>query len=567
MPGMAYRLVVVLDGRTQRMPLAQGEQVIGSHAECLVQIAHPSVSRRHATIVVEGETVSVRDLGSRNGTRVRGRRIDTCVLEPGAQIQLGAVRAVLEQLPDDDLEAAVRLAAAAGEEQPPETPPDQSTWRAGVVESFTLERLPALLLRLEDGLTPSAYAQVLGEALFSGLPCEEVTVSSVAAGATAVVFTASRVSSPSASAQAVSFVNTDLEVNVVLPSAQLANVLRPLLGALAALLRVAGRPSPTAARSEQSPPTPPPLPDPPSVVPAVRQIYEVAARVAAGNISVLILGESGTGKEVLARYLHGASAGARGPFLALNCASLPRDLLESELFGIERGVATGVDARPGKFEQADGGTLFLDEIGDMAVETQAKILRVLQCGEVFRLGGREPRKVAVRIVAATNRDLHELLRGGGFRTDLYHRLAGWVAELPPLRQRRADVPNLAAFFLAHHAAERGVRVAGISRAAIAALTAYSWPGNVRELENEIARAVLFLEDGELLDTARLSEAVRAARDRADGSTLAAVLERVERDEIALALAAAGSVEAAAARLGMSRATLYRRIKELGISAS
>jgi two-component system NtrC family response regulator len=283
-------------------------------------------------------------------------------------------------------------------------------------------------------------------------------------------------------------------------------------------------------------------------------------------VAVLITGESGTGKEVLARYLHRASGRSDGPFVALNCAALPRDLLEAELFGIERGVATGVESRPGKFELADEGTLFLDEIGDMSAETQARILRVLQEREVYRLGGRDPRPARNRIIAATNRDLAARLADGSFREDLYHRIATWVVELPPLRQRKADIANLAAFFLEREASRQGRRIAGLSRGALAALSSYTWPGNIRQLENEMARAVLFLDDGDMLESTDLSASIRGRRPPAVGiRALDTILADVERDEIQRALAATGGdVAAASATLGISRATLYRRMKALAI---
>jgi transcriptional regulator with PAS, ATPase and Fis domain len=302
------------------------------------------------------------------------------------------------------------------------------------------------------------------------------------------------------------------------------------------------------------------------VVPEVREVYARAARVAASRVSVLIRGESGTGKELLARYLHAASDRADAPLVTLNCAALPRDLLEAELFGVERGVATGVEARAGRFEAAHGGTLFLDEIGDMALETQARILRVLAEGEVYRVGGHQARPAQVRVISATNRDLDAMLADGRFRRDLYHRIADWVVDLPPLRARRADIPNLAAHFLAHAAAERGVHAAGISRAAITALEAHDWPGNVRQLEKEIGRAALFLEDGELLEASQLQPEINAAVGERGGDTLKSVLERTEKAHVASVLAAcSGDVPAAAERLGIGVSTLYRRLKALGIS--
>jgi two-component system response regulator HydG len=300
------------------------------------------------------------------------------------------------------------------------------------------------------------------------------------------------------------------------------------------------------------------------VDPEVRRIYDQAERVARGDVGVLIYGESGTGKEVLANFIHTASPRTGRPMMAINCASLPRDLLEAELFGVERGVATGVEARPGKFESADGGTLFLDEIGDMAPETQAKILRVLQEKEVYRIGGNTPRPAEARIIAATNRPLAKLIGEGRFRNDLYHRIATWEVELPPLRHRRADIANLAAYFLAHEAKRHGVKARGISRAALRALRRYKWPGNIRQLRNEISRAVLFLENKELLDTKRLSPVIHGADDQY-GTTLADYLANVEKEELLTAIdACGGDAQAAADHLKMSRSTFYRRLKVLGI---
>jgi transcriptional regulator with PAS, ATPase and Fis domain len=310
---------------------------------------------------------------------------------------------------------------------------------------------------------------------------------------------------------------------------------------------------------------PPPLPSPTTIDPRMVKIYADAARVAQGEVSVLVLGESGTGKELLARYVHAASPRRHGPFVAVNCAALPRDLLEAELFGIERGAATGVSARPGKFEQAHGGTLFLDEIGDMAPETQAKILRVLQEGEVFRVGGREPRGADGRLISATNRPLDELLAGGHFRGDLYHRIADWRAELPPLRERRADIPNLAAHFLERESVRLGRPARGISRAALDTLLACPWPGNVRQLEREMARAALFLDGGDLLETRHL-QVTGPPPEPAVATDLRSLLETVERREIERVLAACGGDTAdAAKRLGLARSTLYRRLRDLGVT--
>ncbi|HWP34040.1 MAG TPA: sigma-54 dependent transcriptional regulator, partial [Thermodesulfobacteriota bacterium] len=227
------------------------------------------------------------------------------------------------------------------------------------------------------------------------------------------------------------------------------------------------------------------------VSPAMQEVYKQIGRVAEKDVTVLIRGESGTGKELVARAIYRHSRRADRPFVIVNCAAIPDSLLESELFGYERGAFTGATGRhAGRFEQADGGTLFLDEIGDLSLATQAKLLRVLQEGEVTRLGGGETRRVDVRVICATNRDLEAALRAGTFREDLYYRLNVITISLPPLRERREDIPLLVAHFLDRFGRELGRPVRGLEPAAMAAAQAYAWPGNVRELENTLKRAVL-----------------------------------------------------------------------------
>jgi DNA-binding NtrC family response regulator len=223
-----------------------------------------------------------------------------------------------------------------------------------------------------------------------------------------------------------------------------------------------------------------------------------AEQLARAEASVLIMGESGTGKEVLARHIHSASKRARGPFVALNCAALPEALLESELFGHERGAFSGaVAARKGKFEQADRGTLLLDEIGEMDVRLQSKLLRAIQEREVDKLGGTQPVKVDVRILAATNRDLQAEVRAGRFREDLYFRLNVVQLRIPPLRERGGDILPLAEHFAERYSAANGLPARPLSPAATARLMAHPWPGNVRELENALHRAVLLASGREI----------------------------------------------------------------------
>jgi len=227
----------------------------------------------------------------------------------------------------------------------------------------------------------------------------------------------------------------------------------------------------------------------------MQEVYKLLGKVAPSDVTVLITGESGTGKELVARAIHFNSPRLGKPFLALNCAAIPRELLESELFGHEKGAFTGATERKaGKFEQANGGTLFLDEIGDMPLELQAKLLRVLQEREITRTGGSQTLNVDVRIVAATNQELKQKVRGKEFREDLYYRLNVVPIELPPLRDRREDIPLLVNFFIQRAVEELGVATKGCSDEALKLLQGYSWPGNVRELENTIQRAALLSPD-------------------------------------------------------------------------
>ncbi len=559
---MSLRLIVEADDRTQRFPLAEGSHRIGSSLESTVRIAHPSISRRHAVIHIRGGRAEVEDLGSRNGTRIAGRRVTACrALQVGEAVTFGAVAAVLEEVSDKDLEAAVTFAAA-----PAQSPPEDETMAAtaalGTTRVFALKQLPDLLARLNERCGAVRMSQAAGAALFESLPCLAVEIRSQDVKGLLIRAQHDEIDDAWAHEVRVESGPFELRIGFVHPSH--ARSYQPLAEACALLIQlaiddevpVAGPPARVA----------PPLPEPPTVVPEVRRIYSDASRVARGDVSVLIRGASGTGKEVLARYLHAASGRAEGPFVALNCAALPRDLLESELFGIERGVATGVESRAGKFEIAAAGTLFLDEIGDMALETQARILRVLQEGEVYRLGGQEPRSADVRVVAASHRDLEAMQSDGSFRSDLYHRIADWTVRLPRLAERRADVPNLAAYFLAREARRRGLEIAGISRGAMELLEAYDWPGNIRQLEREMARAALFLEHGELLESSHLQEAVRQAGP-AESLSLKARLERVESREIRQSLARhGGNVSAAAKELQMGLSTLYRRMQALGVDA-
>jgi len=302
--------------------------------------------------------------------------------------------------------------------------------------------------------------------------------------------------------------------------------------------------------------------------PAFRSAMETVRMAAASNATILLLGESGTGKELVARAIHELSPRASGPFVPIDCAAIPESLLESELFGHEAGAFTGATRRKeGRFEKADRGTLFLDEVGEMSPAVQAKLLRAIQEGEFVRVGGTQPVRVDVRIVAATNRDLQQEVREGRFREDLYYRLHVVQIRLPPLRERHGDVPLLAAHFLRRFSEENRREFEGFSPEALRALEAYSWPGNVRELENAIERAVV-LARGSRIELEDLPETVReavrpegaASSDRAIVIPFGTPMEEIERRVIKETLRRTGGDKALAARiLGVSTRTIYRKI--------
>jgi DNA-binding NtrC family response regulator len=296
---------------------------------------------------------------------------------------------------------------------------------------------------------------------------------------------------------------------------------------------------------------------------AMQAVFELARTAARSNSTILVLGESGTGKELLARAIHIESPRNQGPFVAVSCAALTETLLESELFGHEKGAFTGaVSRRKGKFEVADGGTLFLDEIGDISSKLQLDLLRVLEDRKFFRVGGSEPIEVDVRIIAATNRDLKKAVEEGRFREDLYYRLNVIPIKLTPLRERREDIPLLVEHFLERLGVEMNRDVDGVSAEAMGLLMAYDWPGNVRELRNVLERGMVVAQ-GKVIQAADLGLAPGGA-PRAEESATAS-LDEVERRHICTVLHdTSGNVSHAARILGIDRATLYNKMKKYQI---
>jgi len=303
---------------------------------------------------------------------------------------------------------------------------------------------------------------------------------------------------------------------------------------------------------------------------AMRAIFDKVAKTAPTTGRVLVTGENGTGKELVARAVHEHSRRADGPFVKLNCAAIPSELIESELFGHEKGAFTGAtQQRRGKFELADGGTLFLDEVGDMNPSAQAKVLRVLQENELERVGGGETIKVDVRVIAATNKDLAAEIAAGRFREDLYYRLAVVPIELPPLRQRREDIPSLAEHFLAQVCADNGRRLKKMAPSAMTLMMQHEWPGNVRELKNVVERLTILTGDADVITEADVGDALpRVKSVKAEfsrGTPFKDLVAAAEREIIMAALDANDHhVSNTARELQLERSHLYKKMRALGI---
>jgi DNA-binding NtrC family response regulator len=561
----------------RRIPLGPGRHLVGSALDSTVVLGDPGVSRRHAQIdVLPDGGVVIADAGSKNGTFVAGRRVRQAAVCGFGVVSFGPVHALLQPADPAWDQVLLEPPGDAGGKEPARrgaAGPLPSTRGLHPLERLA-ETLGELLPPLVEGLMrPEEAADELVHRWVTVLPIDRADIlrAGLYEGAGEAVVAAA--SASGRGQEGVSFQvegpeGWTLRLRAA-PDAQLGP-LRPLFRLVLDLLAAGSDPRFRRSRGKDRTDRPDSGIEPPAGLgKEMNQLYRRAGKVARGDVAVLILGESGAGKEVLARWIHAGSRRAAGPFLAINCAALPKELLEAELFGIERGVATGVEARPGILERATGGTVFLDEIGDMAAETQAKVLRVLESTSLYRVGGRNPVTIDVRFLSATNRDLESMVEEGSFRRDLYHRLAAMELKLPPLRERREEIPPLAARFFHRELEKNGLTSPGINRAALGALVQYPWPGNVRELQNEIARSVLLLEPGEPLDIRHLSRRVRDAAAGGIPPVQALTLEEsgpgAARAPFRVALAAAGGDAARAIELlGVSRTTYYRKLKELGL---
>ena len=557
-------LRVVGEGILQKQPLPdRGAIVIGRGPDSDMRVDDPSISRRHALVTVDGPSVRIEDLGSANGTRLGDRALEpgeSVELAPGEVVDLGSVMLILQAafagrrvrrlLPHGYFEARVeeeceRAARAGGGFAVLRVHAGEQG--AGAIEDVFGEVLRAadvaaiygpgeyeLLLPDTDVDRALAQASRLEDALR-----ERGTIASTA----------------------VSVYPRDGRT----PEALLAAANQALCG------------EPPAEASAE-----------PAIVvadPAMERIHRLIRRVAPGQISVLILGETGVGKEIAAEMVHELSPRAGRPFLRLNCGGFTESLLESELFGHEKGSFTGAVAqKQGLLESADGGTVFLDEVGELPASLQVKLLRVLEDRQVTRVGALRGRQIDVRFVAATNRDLEEEVARGAFREDLYYRISGISIVIPPLRERVGEIAGLARLFAAQAARQSGWGEPELTSGALAAMAAYSWPGNIRELRNIIERAVLLAGGGaigeEHLPIEKLTSRTVPRRTRSDslgpagpapeppGSARASLRDEVddlERRRILATLeSCAGNQTRAARMLGISRGTLAARLEQFGI---
>jgi len=531
-----------------RVPLGDRTE-IGRGGTCDVVLPDPAVSRVQAVVERREDGFHLIDR-SGHGTRVAGEEVSDALLREGADLALGGWRAVFRASPPD-ADADTRGSGETGVRTLGEKPPlrplrlrvrwsGQERIAPLSLDTLLIGKDPTCDLLLEDPFVSARHARLdryggrwyltdLGSTNGTLVAGARISHGEVLAGST------------------ISLGDTELDLEPE-PEADV-----PADGAKSAQpKRFEGMLSRDAG---------------------MRQVFELVERVASADVAVTILGETGTGKELVARALHSRSGRRQGAFIPVNCSAIAESLIESELFGHERGAFSGADRlRKGAFEEADGGTLFLDEIGELPVDLQPKLLRALELGEVKRVGATRPIHVSARIVAATHRDLRAQVRAGKFREDLFYRLSVVPIHLPPLRSRRGDVRQLAQLFL-EQAAPRGLDLRW-SDEALSRLEEYDWPGNVRQLRNVVQRALLFRGEGRilgleavLLDDPRDEAPPRAAEVDDVIFTRGLTMEEIEREAIRLSLRRnAGKRSAVVRELQIAKSTVMKRINQWGMQS-
>ena len=599
-PAPAWRLGGTIDGVTVSFALTRRETVVGSLPSTDLPLRVRGVSRRHAALECQDGGLQVVDLGSRNGTFVNGLRVQSRRVERGDEIRFGPVALRLEQV--DAADATLAITGDLGALGPLE---NETEWLGGAQPMSSLELVRQLLVRLLAGRAGpphvvdafsllAQHLEVAGGALgeWGGLGEPNILATWGEVGTQMEARELydffgevhSRGSAtPSCRSASVSTEPPLFCCGFRRPGATLLGLVlrggehradRPILAEL--FLRVLDQsrfcaPERDRPRLGASPGVlAPPLGVVRGASAPMKAVYRQIEQIRSGDFPVLVIGETGVGKEHLVRLIHDSSPRRSGPLVVVNCAAIPADLLEAEMFGIGRGVASGVQERPGKFRLAEGGILFLDEIGEMPPALQPKLLRALESGEVHPVGSR-PVPVDVRLVAATNADLHERVASGAFRADLYYRIGGCQVLVPPLRERPEDIPMLVQHFFSRFSAQANKRISGITVRALRLLAEYSWPGNVRQLENEVRRLVYCCADGQAIDSQLIHPVIRGASSepgRATGTRGGLDLdERVDQLEGSLireALRSAGSHSGAARLLGLSRNGLAAKMRRLGI---
>jgi DNA-binding NtrC family response regulator len=539
-------LVVVGDDDFAAYPLPQrGSVRIGRHAQCEIHIADENISRYHAQLTIAAD-VSIEDLGSQNGTWVRERQ-----LGPGEAAVVG-------------LDDVIRLGPISVLIQRRAGPARPRLWNRDYFERRVAD---------ECGRAGARFA--LAHALFVRAP-PDVVLHEALAGALRPVDVVGRYGAGEYELMLPDMGRREAAtVAARLASALVDRGLAPRIG-VAVLGEDGSSPAELSARARQAAhgnddrSDAADLRSPVLAEPSMQELYALATRIAAGDLSVLILGETGAGKEVLAEAIHARSPRAGRPLVGLSCAALTETLLESELFGHERGAFTGAtQTKPGLIETAAGGTLFLDEIGEMPLGMQAKLLRVLEEKKVTPVGGVKPRAVDVRVLSASNRDLAREIAAGRFRADLFYRLSGATLTVPPLRERRREIAPLADRFIRAMGARSGRSPnPRLSPEVLQVLEASAWPGNIRELRNVVERALL-LCPGELIELAHLPPELEGARAAAPAPAPAVEAEPHdggddERERIRIALErAAGNQTTAARMLGISLRTMVNRMNKFG----